>query len=124
MDSKFVITQLINAAVTVLTTIIVVRVTMKGSLEISPKFKQRLRHTMGRYGGLFFNALFLAVSVIGLVRWVGFRRDDLPNRAEVFMISFMTVFGLYMLGATGNSLLDIFWPLPPNKHPRNDPDNF
>jgi len=118
MDSKFVITQLINAVVTVVTTIIVVRVTMKGNLEISPRLKQRLKHTIGRYGTLALYASVLALFVIGLIRWVWFHRDELPNRAEVFMISLMTSIGLYVLGALVNALFDIIEPVVPREPPQ------
>ena len=122
MDSKFVITQLINAAVTIVTTIIVVRVTMKGNLEINPRFKQRFRSTIGKYGALILVSSGLVIIVTGLIRWVWLRRDDLPNRAEVFIISLMTFGGLYMLGAAVDVLFDIVAPKRPKSPPTENTD--
>jgi hypothetical protein len=112
MDKKFVITQLINAALTVATTIIVVRFTMKGNLGISPRFKQRLKSTTGKYGGLVINFFALSTITLALIRWVGLHRFEITNRAEVFIICVLTFFGLRVLAAVANELLDIVAPEP------------
>ncbi len=109
MDKKFVVSQLINAAITIITTVVVVRVTLKGSLGISQRLTAKLRETANRYGKytkLIIDLIFLVLMLIGLYRWCWVNWYQIPNRAEVFCISLLVLAASFFLGSAFNDLFD------------------
>src|SRR5688572_23438282 len=62
MDRQFLITQLINAVLIIVTTIIVTRVTVKGSFGISQNTKERLKT-------IAINVIAVIVNLFNIV-WV------------------------------------------------------
>jgi hypothetical protein len=109
MDTKFVVSQLITAIITIITTIIVVRVTLKGGFEVSQRLKTRFRgiaNRYGRYTKLIIDLSLLVLMLIGLYRWCWVNWYQIPNRAEVFCISFLVFIGFFFLNQVLGDLFD------------------
>src|SRR5687767_11977449 len=88
MDTDFVITQLVNAVIVIITTIIVTRLTLKSSRRVSQTQRGKLKLRAARYVYIFIVLLFLAFSVWRLFMLV---LSDLPlTRVDAMQIAFWT----------------------------------
>jgi hypothetical protein len=106
MDIKFIITQVVNAVIIIITTIIVTRLSMKGSLSIKPSTKVKLKRIAKIYGLLLFMVahfsytvwrLYVAMTATGPVS----RRDVMNIASHISIINFYVIFGACALGFIG-----------------------
>lgn len=107
MDKRFVVTQLINAAITIVTTILVVRFTLKGSLGISPILRARFKSTARRYADIVLFGLTVVMVIVALYRDI-FSRGTVPaTHADAFIIAMLVVIGVFSLKEINDSILAI-----------------
>jgi hypothetical protein len=104
-----VISQLIQAVLVIVTTIITVRYTQLGSLGISEKLKGKFKTRLSK-----ITAIILAVvmpALIVLFTSLAVRRIVLtegpPTRMDVFYIAFYMIVAAFWLGQTAKGLADL-----------------
>jgi hypothetical protein len=98
MDTKFVISQLVTAVITIITTIIVVRYSLKGSLGVSQETKSKMKRMLALYAVILFNLAYFGVVLWRLISLV--RQDSTPTRLDVLFISLFTIIvTVYISGA-------------------------
>jgi succinate dehydrogenase hydrophobic anchor subunit len=90
MDKSQIITLLINAVVTILTTAIVLRLSLnKGKLEVASKLKARFTPKVKAYIRLILSLLILVSMVMGM--YYSLRDSSPPTRFDVFVVTFNTM---------------------------------
>ena len=85
MDTKFVISQLVNAVIVIVTTVIVTRLTLKGSLGISENTKTRIKTTGMIYGVILLMLLHFGHSVWRTYNFIN--EPEPPTRLEIVIVS-------------------------------------
>jgi hypothetical protein len=108
--------QLVNALIVIITTIITVRVTQSGSLGISKKFKTRLKMIALRYILVFAPLVMLIFVTYLLSNYL--RRTTPIERSDVFYISLYTVMLAYWIDELQKGVIYV-WR---NRHSRDNTD--
>ena len=90
MDSKFVISQIVTAVITIVTTTIVVRLSLKGTLGINEKYKSKLKSLAIIGIAISVLLLILTVSIWKLWQLVSQSPESPITRMEVWQISILS----------------------------------
>lgn len=98
---QWLIQTLIIAVITIITTILTVKSTMRGYI-VSPEAKGKLTSSARRYGETVFLGLVTLLSAVGLVFYLN--RDEPLTRFTVFGISFAVTGTVCSLLATAFTL--------------------
>jgi hypothetical protein len=108
MDKNQIITLLVNAVVTIVTTAVVVRLSLnKGSIGIANKVKARLTPKLIMKMILISSLLAVTYFVLSLYWFISSNPDRLATRFEVFYISFTALFILLSSGNILRSLREL-----------------
>jgi hypothetical protein len=94
MDKTQIATHALNAVVTIVTTIIVTRVTLQGgSLGLSQRLAKRVKNSLFLYADFIFSIFWVVITVTQLFNLI--RRPESLTRLDAFFIAFFTTMFWY-----------------------------
>ena len=108
MDTKFVIVQLVNALIIIITTVVVTRVTLKGNLGISQTYKEKFKIKAIMYGLILILLGILGITDMASGGLGAVRSSPNPPRRYVYCKLVFAAKSLHgWFGSTYNTLVSV-----------------